>query len=154
MTTFFFSRIPHSPLRTRQLSKRKIKQRPCTGVQSSFRWFINLSTRQECRVLNKACVKLLSVFSTVGENSWCCFCFLAKILPPQNLFLLLLHFLARSSILLASIQIRLRNVSEHLNIESKYIEMNYQKTYMTKTTLTSYSRYLGTDSGLAIAKEG
>ena len=28
------------------------------------------------------------------------------------------------------------------------------KTYITKTTLTSYTRYLGTDSGLAIAKEG
>ena len=33
-----------------------------------FRWFIKLSTRQECRVLNKACVKLLEcIFHRGGK---------------------------------------------------------------------------------------
>ena len=43
---------------------------------------------------------------------------------------------------------------EHREQIYVYTEMNYQKTYMTKTTLTRYTHYLGTDSGLAIAEEG
>ena len=77
--------------RARRLSKRKIKQRPCTGVQSSFRWFINLSTRQECRVLNKACVKLLEcIFHRGGK------CLLLFLLFSQDLTTAKLVFVVAS----------------------------------------------------------